>query len=237
MNKKSLGYDPKTGRHCRRLTATENKFLALLWEKHTGKNNKISAIELAVRFDCALNGFEPDEASLFSAIKHAPGNPQLDLKKRTVRRMHNHLLTQHDNIPILSKAGCGGGYWLAEDSFEASAFYETFRKRGMTGLVKASRGKKAILVDLVKQISFEFDDLVDKSEELEHIERRPAAGSAPVAVVDAFLEKMLQNPEKFSADLEKIGKKFGSVLLPKGRVEEMQKKAAELQELVSSLQI
>lgn len=235
MNKKDLGYDPKTGRHSQSLTETENRFLAILWTNHADKNNKISATELAVRFDCAMHGFEPDPKSLPGMIKHALNRKEVELKKRMVRRIQLHLLRMHDNIPVLSKAGIGGGYWIESDEEEAKAFYDSFRKRGLTGLIKAARGKKSVLVDMVKQLSFEFEDLVDLSNESALRARKPAGSSAPVAVVDAFLEKMLKDPERFSDDLEKIGRKFGSVLLPKARVSEMQKKAAELQELVMGL--
>ena len=235
MNKKDLGYDPKTGRHCQVLTETENRFLAILWTNHADKNNKISATELAIRFDCAMHGFEPEPKNMPAMIKNAPNREKVELKKRMVRRIQLHLLRMHDNIPILSKAGSSGGYWIESDEEEAKAFYESFRKRGLTGLIKAARGKKSVLVDMVKQLSFEFEDLVDLYNESASPARKPAGVSAPVAVVDAFLEKMLKNPERFSADLEKIGRKFGSILLPKTRVAEMQKKAAELQELVKGL--
>lgn len=237
MNKKNLGYDPKTGRHSQNLTEIENRFLAILWTNHADKNNKISATELAIRFNCAICGFEPDPKILPAMIKKASGRKETELQKRLVRRIQLHLLRMHDNIPVLSKAGYGGGYWIESDEEEAKAFYESFRKRGLTGLIKAARGKKSVLVDMVKQLSFEFEDMVDLSNGSAPRARKAAGTSAPVAVVDAFLEKMLKDPERFSSDLEKIGRKFGSILLPKSRVAEMQKKAAELQELVSSLQI
>ncbi|MBE9547670.1 MAG: hypothetical protein IMF10_09305 [Proteobacteria bacterium] len=65
----------------------------------------------------------------------------------------------------------------------------------------------------------------------------PGRQGAPtaMAVVDAFLEKMLSNPERYTEDLRKIGQKFGSVLLPKAQVAAMQHKAQELQEILSGL--
>lgn len=242
MKLEDLGIDPKTGHHNKRLTNVENAFLGLLWIDHIGEDNKISADELALRFhfarsDCIIRHW------VFRNImmSYKKNNPKkLSLLKRDVRCMHNHLLTQHDHTPILSKAGHGGGYWIADSEEEAAKFYDSFRQRGLTGLVKASRGKKSVMVELMSQLSFEFEDLVDKT----GIERQGSGirgqGSesgppAAIAVVDAFLERMLKDPGKYAEDLRKIGRKFGSVLLPKEQVAAMQTKAAELQEILTGL--
>ena len=230
MKLEDLGINPETGLHGKCLTAAENRFLGILWTDHVGADNKISANELAVKFDCAMKGFDVDPHALKSLGKLTPW---LDQEKRNVRRMHNHLLTMHDNISILSRAGYGGGYWIAESKAEAVAFYDTFRKRGMTGLVKASRGKKAALVDMMEQVTFEFEDyagaigMTDSAD----ISGDPAA----IAVVDSFLGRMLENPERFSSGLKKLSKKYGSILLDKTEVAAMKTKAAELSRLVEAL--
>ena len=240
MKLEDLGIDSKTGLHNKVLTHAENCFLGLLWIDHAGKDNKISADELAILFSAALEGriIPPDcmPAQLKSYRQFARGS--LDLLKRDVRRMQNHLLTQHENTPILSKAGNGGGYWIADSEEEAERFYDSFRQRGLTGLVKASRGKKAVMVEMMTQLSFEFENLVDKSDfRLPTSDfRRPGAPTA-MAVVDAFLGKMLSNPERYTEDLRKIGQKFGSVLLPKAQVAAMQHKAQELQTILSELTV
>ena len=230
MKLEDLGINPETRRHDKSLTAAENRFLGILWTDYVGTDNKISANELAVKFDCAMRGFDVDPQSLRSLGRLTPW---LDKEKRNVRHMHNHLLTMHDNISILSRAGYGGGYWIAESKEEAIAFYDTFRKRGMTGLVKASRGKKAALVDMMEQVSFEFEDyasaigMADNAD----ISGDPAA----IAVVDSFLGRMLDNPERFSSGLKKLSKKYGSILLDKTEVAAMKTKAAELSRLVEAL--
>jgi len=230
MKLEDLGINPETRRHDKCLTVSENRFLGILWTDHVGTENKITANELAVKFDCAMRGFDVDPHAIKSLGKLTPW---LDKEKRVVRHMHNHLLTMHDNISILSKAGNGGGYWIAENKAEAIAFYDTFRKRGMTGLVKASRGKKASLIDMMEQVTFEFEDLagdVGFSADTD-IAGDPAA----IAVVDSFLGRMLDNPERFSAGLKKLSKKYGSILLDKTEVAAMKTKAAELSRLVEAL--
>lgn len=235
MIREDMGYDAKTGNHRPTLTTVEGRFLGLLWEEHSGAGNKIGADELAVRFEAAYHGLPLLGGDLGPTVNNWRRYRTRDLGqwKRHVRRMHNHLLDLHENVPILSQAGLGGGYWVAADEAEAEAFYETFRKRGMTGLRKACRGKKAVLVDIMRQMSFEFDDLEDRSGIPDP--GRAAEASAPIQVVDAFLEKMSQNPERFEADLRRLGRKFGSVLLPKSQVAAMREKAAEMQALLAGL--
>lgn len=230
MRAEELGINVRIRSHDRRLTGTESRFAGILWVDHVGEKNSLPADVLAMMF---LGGKDNETAHHILAGQ-LYDRRELERWKRQVRIMHNHLLRYHNHIPILSRAGVNGGYWIAESEAEASAFYDTFRKRGLTGMVKASRGKQAVMVDIVEQLTFEFDELVDKSEVYFPI--RPKA-SAPIAVevVDAFLERMSQDPEKFADGLRKIGSKYGSILLPKSTVAAMQKKAAELQELVNRL--
>lgn len=236
MKLEDLGIDSKTRVHNRTLTHAENCFLGLLWIDHVGDENKISADELAVSFCEAVAGHTIPAQALAGLLRgyRKFAHKKLDLLKRDVRQMHNHLLTQHEHTPILSKAGNGGGYWIADSEEEAERFYDTFRQRGLTGLVKASRGKKAIMVEMMTQLSFEFENLVDKSG-IPQDGRQASRDGAPaaIAVVDAFLERMLRNPGRYAEDLKKIGAKFGSVLLPKTQVSAMQAKAAELQKILS----
>ena len=238
MKLEDLGIDSKAGHHNKTLTHTENCFLGLLWIDHAGEDNKICADELAILFRVAREGRSISSGDALSMIvqdyrRHA--EKQLSLMKRDVRRMHNHLLTQHENVPILSKAGNGGGYWIADSEEEAARFYDSFRQRGLTGLVKASRGKKAVMVEMMTQLSFEFEDLVDKTGYAWQSGDRHVGAPTAMAVVDAFLEKMLSNPERYSADIKKLGRKFGSILLPQSQVAAMQHKAAELQEILTGL--
>ena len=223
MKVKDLGIDVRTGYHDKRLTHAESCFVGILWN-HVGADKKISADDLAIRF-----------ARKF-ARRYIMKDMSMPLNrwKRWVRQMHNHILRDHSNMPVLSKAGFEGGYWIAESEAEAVEFYDTFRKRGLTGLVKASRGKQSATVDIVQQLAFEFDELVDQTGYTPMI--KPKAGAPmPVEIVDAFLEKMTKNPERFADGLRKIGNKYGSVLLPKERLHMIQSRVAELEDLVSAL--
>lgn len=229
MRLEDLGFNVRTGYHDKRLTSLESRFLGILWTDHAGRDNKITSDLLAVQF---LTSRNPEGAHQY--LMSGADQRLLDQWKRDVRYMHNHLLQHHSNTPILSKAGAGGGYWIAESEDEAAEFYDTFRKRGLTGLVKASRGRQAALVDMVQQLSFEFEELVDRTGFPGPVRPR-AEMPTPVEVVDSFLERMTMNPEKFADGLRKIGEKYGSVLLPRAQVAAMKAKAAELQQMVDSL--
>jgi hypothetical protein len=223
MRHDDLGIDPRTGRHDKILTPLESAFLGLLWVAHEGADNKISAEDLAAAFHYKRTAW-PQELS----------HRMAEEIKREVRYIQNHLLTLHD-IPVLSKAGTDGGYWIAASEAETEEFYESFRKRGLTGLVKASRGKKSLLQS-IEQLTFEFDELADRTDPGRAGAIRPrVAGPAPSEVVVAVLDRMTRNPERFSDDLAKIGRKFGSVLLPKGALAMIQSRARELDALVGEL--
>jgi hypothetical protein len=227
-----LGFGRDAG-HDKRLTPLESSFCGILWVDHSGAKNKISAGDLAVRFAYALTGRR------FTLDVEAE---EIELWKRRVRTMQNHIIWFHRDIPILSKAGVGGGYWLAEDDEEAEAFYRTFRKRGLTGLVKASRGKQSVIVDAFEQLAFNFEDMVDKAASSKEVQAPRARAQSPSdnmapELVDSLLAKMTRNPEKFAHSLRNLREKYfsGGVLLEKKRLMAMQRKAAELLADVSGL--
>ena len=228
MRDKDFGIDLETGRHNKTLTVEESRFLGILWVDHVGEEDKISAKMLAVRFDCAMKGLNVNLSDVSAIILNSKYT-WIERKKRDVRYLQTHLLVAHD-IPVLSKAGYDGGYWIAETEEEAVQFYHTFRKRGLTGIVKASRGKKAVLVETMNQLTFEFEDLAN-SAGMYVSPQDPAA----IEVVDSFLDRMLENPERFSAGLRMLSKKYGSVLLDKTQIEYIKEKAAELSSLVKAM--
>ena len=233
MNLKDLGFDPKNKTHNGQLTRAEGILLGLLWLDHVGEANAIAAQDLAVLFDYALRGhtFDREDLPMFlHRLKSTPaGRRELDILKREVRKVHNHLLKDHD-VAILSKAGHGGGYWIAESKAEAAIFYATFRQRGLTGLIKASCGKRALFVEGMEQAVLEFEKIRDRS----GLDDAPDESVAP-AIVDRFLEKMSADPERFAKDLRRIGEKFGGVLWTKGQVAAMKAKVAELGQIIGGL--
>ncbi len=233
MNLENLGYNPDTGIHSIKLTPYESTFLGLLWVDHVGKENRISANALATLLHYTLDGIRIDEDSFDDLVKEIAKKHSSTLGKwkRDLRHLHNHLLIRHPNIPLFSSAGYHNGYFIGATKAEADEFYDTFRMRGMTGLIKASRGKKAVLADMVKQLTFEFENMSGESPGTP----LPGDQSVHIEVVDALLEKMTREPERFAGELRRLGKKFGSVLLPKDQVRAMMTKADELRKLMAEI--
>lgn len=223
MRLEDVGYNLKTGWHDRRLTHAESVFVGVLWVDHVGEKLAISADELAKRFAFGMGvSIELDRKTL-------------EYWKRDIRELQNHILEKHDQIPVLSKPGKGGGYWIAADDSEKEEFYHSFRKRGLTGFIKATRGKRAGVVEAVEQIAFEFEDLVDQTGEAAMELKRLGPSIAP-DIVDALLSKMSMNPEEFASSLRKIREKYfsGGVLVEKNRIEAMRNKINELNEMTAS---
>ncbi len=227
MKLDDLGINPKTGFHDRRLTRMESRLVGILWIDHEGKANKISADALAIQY------YTRSKISVEDFLKNHE-RKILEKWKRIIRDMQNHILFCHDGIPFHSKSGLDGGYYIAETKEEGEDFYTSFMTRGLTGIRKGARGRQASIVDAVQQLSFDFDEPTDLTGFTMPIRPRVATPT-PIEVVDALLERMTRNPEKFADGLRKLREKHSSILLPKRQVAAMQAKAAELQAMVSSL--
>lgn len=233
MRMEEIGIDPKTHVHDGRLTSLESRFLGILWNR-SGRENKITADELAGRmYLLDTSGFEPADGA-YADIAEGINPRAIALWQREVRYLQNHLLFEHRNAPVLSKAGPGGGYWMAENEAEATEFYATFRRRALTGMVKASRGKKGAMVDMMTQLSFEFGAISDASgmpAPARPEEQRPL----PAFLADRLLERMLADPERFEGDLRRIGDKFGRVLFSTAQAARLKAMAAEIGELAARI--
>lgn len=224
MRAEDKGINPKGGYHTKLpLTPMESAFLGVIWVDHVGRENALPGKEFCERW-CARMGVRLLEEG------------DREEYMRDLREMQNHLLIEH-NVPVYSAAGPGGGYWIGESLEEGDVFYGSFRKRGLTGMVKASRGKRSAMVDMVEQLAFQFDELVDKAGLTVTAEDKSLA---PIEIVDVFLKKMTKDPEKFSEGLKKLGEKYGSVLVPRDRYDAilgaLRAEAAHLQEMVRSLE-
>jgi len=224
MKAEDMGIDIETGEHARDMTRAETAMMGVL-SRHVNKYNKIAAEDLAVEWREHMN---------YLRVTYTVYHRLIEGWKREVRSMVNHLVIDHDQ-PILSKAGPDGGYWIAENQAEVEEFYETFRRRAMTGLTKAARGKQAVLADMVKQLTFEFEDLKTPRPALA-AKIRPGLDPAPVVMVSTFLDKMTKEPERYANELKLLRDKFGKVLLPKdmfGEIQDLSHKLSGLLEKVA----
>jgi len=225
MKAEDMGIDPHTGEHTRDFSKAETAMMGVL-SGYVGKYSKIPAEDLAVQWREHMD---------YLKVSYNEYQRRIEMWKREVRSMINHLVIDHDQ-PILSKAGSAGGYWIAESQAEVDEFYETFRRRAMTGLTKAARGKQAVLADMVKQLTFEFDELKTARPAIAAISIKPIAHEpAPVVMVSTFLDQMTREPEKYANELRLLRDKFGKVLLPREMFGEIQALSHKLSGLLEKV--
>ena len=197
------------GTHTLELTEDEQACLKAL-KAHVGRERACPATELALSlFGCYC---DPEQA------------------KRETRRLINHLIINHD-IPIICMSGLGGGYYMPGDASEVEQFYEAFHKRAMTGLVKASRGKKAAFVDIVEQLTFAFDDEAG-TQAFERLRLTPETNTTPawVSLVTRYLDKIRFDPDKYAAEIRAIQKRYGDVFVSRERLTAIRDAMQALQE-------
>jgi len=196
------------GVHNPELTPLERDCLSALEESGTGNKAALSAKALAADI-----GEEP----------------------RDLRSLINHLIITH-GIPIVCKAGTGGGYFLPASEAEISEFYQTFHRRAMTGLDKASRGKKGAFVEIVSQLSLGFDEPGNR-EAIDKLRLCPEDDPVPawVQVVTRFLDRMADSPEKYAAEIRRIQSAYGDIFVPREKVRLLKEKTAEFQRLLREI--
>ena len=147
---------------------------------------------------------------------------------RAIRRIINHLITHHD-IPVNCKPGLGGGYGLMRDEEEVDAFYRGFRRRAMTGLVKAARGRRSALVEMIEQLSlFELNDATATPPRDHRGGRERDDIPAFVQVVTRLLDRMAGDPDRYAAQIAEIQDRYGDIFLPRARVQRIRNLSEKL---------
>ena len=128
------------------------------------------------------------------------------------------------------------GYYLAGDPEETERFKQTFRRRAMTGLVKASRGSKAAYVDMMYQYTLGFDD-PETQRTIEHLRLLPEEDAAPawVQLVTKLLDRISSNPQVYAAEIRRIQAAYGDIFVPREKVSMLKAKTAEFQKLLSEI--
>jgi len=216
MREADLGIG-KDGKHDSNLTTIEAACLDTLQELGQGAKAAISAKGLASFIGLTKEGQEDEQGM------------------RSLRELVNHLVITH-RLPILSAAGGGGGYFLAGTEAEVEKFYRTFHRRAMTGLLKASRGKKAAFVDIMHQLTLGFDE-PEAKEALEKLRLVPDSDPVPawIQLVTKALDRLTLEPQKYADQIREIQVKYGDIFIPRDTVRELKKKTADLQELLGKI--
>jgi len=195
-------------RHHPGLTALESRCLDILQERGQGV---ASAIPARVLSD--ILGEDP----------------------RDLRYLINHLIITHE-IPIICKAGNNGGYFLPESESEVTQFYRSYHKRAMTGLVKASRGRKASFVEIVAQLSLGFDE-PDTRDALERLRLTPDEDPVPawVQVVTKLLDRLSADPQHYADEIRAIQDTYGDIFIPREKVRRLRQETAKFQKFLGEI--
>lgn len=209
-----LGY--QENKHHQTLTPFEARCVDVLTELGTGQLWAIPAGHLAIKLGLALN-------------------LDTDSGKRKLRKLINHLIIDH-KIPIMCKAGQGGGYFLADSDEEVQEFCNAFRRRAMTGLLKQSQGKKAAFVDLMTQLTLDFDtpEMVEAREKLQFTKDEDPVPTF-VTVVTKFLDRITGDPKKYAEEIRELQTKYGDIFVPAGWKQQLSKQIMDLQSLMGRI--
>jgi len=191
------------------LVGEERKVLEILVKRGTGAAKAIPAISLAGR---ATGGDD-----------------------RELRKVITQLIVYH-RIPIVCKAGRGGGYFLPASEEEIEAMYRAFYNRGMTGLVKATRARKSAYVDSIVQMAFGFDEdpkIVEMREKMGELdEEGPPAWAA---MTTQLLDRITEDPETYKRELEYIRERYGDIFVSREKLRQIRKTAGELLDLTKDI--
>lgn len=165
-------------------------------------------------------------------------NRILESKKRRVRSAVNTLILRFD-IPICCEPGPFGGYYLPAEESEIERHYRRFHARAMTGLMKATRARRAAYADAVLQLSLDFD-----SQAGEELRRRLGVDLVKgdpgppvwVKLVTQLLERIEKDPVTYADQLRAIQERFGDIFVPREKVAELKAASAKLQAVLASIE-
>ena len=169
------------------------------------------------------NGYE-------NAISGPALAKKLKVNCRKVREIINHLIIDH-LLPVASSTHPHhAGYFLVATPAEAKQFYLAFRKRGITGLMKAARMEKTTLLEMSLQLSF------DQYQDDEEGQKIPGAGEAAAKLLKLFLK----NKKLYSKEIAALGDQAAPLLIDREKIKKInaaakrqEEAAKELRELTS----
>jgi len=175
------------------------------------------------------------EVAWHATISNNP-DTQKERAKRHLRKVINRLIIVH-GIPIMCQSGPGGGYYLPAFDQEVEENYARFHRRAMTGLMKASRARRAAYADAVIQLAMGFD-----GPEGEEIRQRIGAPRidrlqppAWVQVVTKLLDQMKGNPEAYATQIATLQERYGDIFVPRHKVAELRGELAKVQRMIDEI--
>lgn len=123
--------------------------------------------------------------------------------ERRLRGIINHLILTH-SIPILSSTQRRvSGYYLCRDKDEVHRFNRAFKKRAITGLLKAASVNSSSLLEVANRLALDYyRSHSTKSQKVPGMAR----------VVSRYLEHIKKNPRLYQEEIGQLRKVFQGIL-------------------------
>lgn len=160
---------------------------------------------------------------------------QFESVKRKLRTIINDLIL-HYRIPICCQAGPGGGYYLPATDEEVEANNKRFHDRAMTGLMKATRARRAAYAEAVVQLTLGFDTPEGEALRQRLNLRSYDSGPPPwMRVVTQLLDRCKDDPRQYAAEIRQIQERYRGLFVIREEVAEAKRQAERLAEQLRAL--
>ena len=122
--------------------------------------------------------------------------------ERRLRGIINHLILTH-SIPILSSTQRRvSGYYLCREKEEVRRFNRAFKKRAITGLLKAASVNRSSLLEVANRLAFDYY-------RAQPGERRKVPGMD--RVVSNYLRHLRENSDMYREEIERLREDFRAI--------------------------
>ncbi len=124
-----------------------------------------------------------------------------DIGQRRLRGVINHLILTH-SVPVLSSTQRSvSGYYLCRDNDEVHRFNRAFKRRAVTGLLKAASVNRSSLLEVANRLAFDYY-------QAHSAEKIPGM----VKVVSRYLQHIKENPKLYQKEIQQLRDDFQAIL-------------------------
>jgi hypothetical protein len=123
--------------------------------------------------------------------------------QRRLRGIINHLILTHA-VPILSSTQRKvSGYYICREKDEVRRFNRAFKRRAITGLLKAASVNRSSLLEVANRLAFDYYRVqTKKSEKIPGMTK----------VVNRYLQHIKANPKLYKREIQQLKEDFQRIL-------------------------
>ena len=123
--------------------------------------------------------------------------------QRRLRGIINHLILNHSAPIISSTQRRVSGYYLCREKGEVHRFNRAFKRRAITGLLKAASVNRSSLLEVANKLAFDYY-------------RMHSAQSQKIpgmmSVVSRYLQYIKENPKLYQKEIKRLKEDFQKIL-------------------------